>query len=97
MTLYFKGYHTLKAYIATQGPLPGTSGDFWKMVWQVKCATIVMLTREREGGKPKCHKYWPESGVINFSNLQVIHRSENDYSDYVLREFSVVDTEVRYL
>ena len=33
------------AYIATQGPLPETFGDFWKMVWSYKSATIVMMTK----------------------------------------------------
>ena len=46
-----KGYHKRKAYIATQGPLPDTQDDFWRLVWEHKCATIVMLTKEREGGR----------------------------------------------
>ena len=46
-----QGYHKSKAFIATQGPLPDTQDDFWKLVWQLKSATIVMLTKEREGGK----------------------------------------------
>ena len=46
-----KGYHKGKAFIATQGPLPDTADDFWRMVWEQKSATIVILAREREGGK----------------------------------------------
>ena len=48
---FSKGYHKRKAYIATQGALPNTQNDFWRMVWEHKCATIVMLTKEKEGGK----------------------------------------------
>ena len=64
------------------------------MVWEQNCATIVMLTKEREGGRVKCHKYWPDSGARAFSNLQVILHASNEYPDYILREFKIVDTMV---
>ena len=37
--------------MATQGPLPDTAAEFWRMVWELKCATIVMLVKEREQGR----------------------------------------------
>ncbi|KPP70704.1 tyrosine-protein phosphatase non-receptor type 18-like [Scleropages formosus] len=40
-----------KLYIATQGPLKHTTGDFWRMVWQYQVKVIVMACRERENGK----------------------------------------------
>lgn len=83
------------AYVATQSPLPNTTEDFWRMVWEQKCATIVMLTQETEGVKMDWHKYWPDSGVSNISHLQVIRHSEdNDYPHYVQREFNIIDTKV---
>jgi len=50
------------AYIATQGPLPDTSADFWQMVWEQGCVVIVMLTRLVENDVMLCHRYWPEEG-----------------------------------
>ncbi|KAH3744933.1 protein-tyrosine phosphatase 1 [Pelomyxa schiedti] len=47
------------AYIATQGPLPETFADFWKMTWETRCPLIVMLTREREQSMVKVDRYWP--------------------------------------
>lgn len=64
------------------------------MVWEQNCATIVMLTKEKEGGRTKCHKYWPDSGAKTFSHLQVILHAVNEYPDYILREFKIIDTRV---
>ncbi|XP_046512399.1 tyrosine-protein phosphatase non-receptor type 13 isoform X14 [Equus quagga] len=46
-------------YIACQGPLPTTVGDFWQMIWEQKSAVIAMMTQEVEGEKIKCQRYWP--------------------------------------
>ena len=43
-----QGYHRAKEFIATQGPLPDTEDDFWRMVWEKKSSTIIMLTKEKE-------------------------------------------------
>ncbi|XP_046859006.1 tyrosine-protein phosphatase non-receptor type 23-like [Xenia sp. Carnegie-2017] len=60
-------------YIASQGPIPQCFMDFWLMVWQEKCPLIVMLTKEVEGKKLKCHQYWPkdEGHSMLFGSLRV--------------------------
>ena len=40
---FLDGYQKKKAYIATQGPLEHTIGDFWRMVWEQGTKTIVMV------------------------------------------------------
>nr|XP_057940634.1 tyrosine-protein phosphatase non-receptor type 7-like isoform X2 [Doryrhamphus excisus] len=57
---YIRGYRgTPRAYIATQGPMVHTVGDFWDMVWQEKSSVIVMVTRLKEANE-KCERYWPQ-------------------------------------
>ena len=34
----------VQGFLATQGPLPETISDFWRMVWEQNSRTIVMLT-----------------------------------------------------
>jgi len=44
-----------KEYIATQGCLPVTIADFWRMIWQEKTKIIVMVTELVEMGKVTTH------------------------------------------
>lgn len=43
-----QGYRQKDYFIATQGPLAHTVEDFWRMVWEWRCHTIVMLTEVQE-------------------------------------------------
>ncbi|CAG7835280.1 unnamed protein product [Allacma fusca] len=56
---FVDGYKQKHAFISTQGPLPRTFGDFWKMIWEQTCVLIVMTTRIVERGRTKCGQYWP--------------------------------------
>jgi len=40
---HVKGYRASNAYILTQMPLPHTVIDLWRMIYEHKCGTIVML------------------------------------------------------
>uniref|UniRef100_A0A3B4T3C4 protein-tyrosine-phosphatase n=1 Tax=Seriola dumerili TaxID=41447 RepID=A0A3B4T3C4_SERDU len=49
---YIRGYRgAQRAYIATQGPMVHTVGDFWDMVWQERSSIIVMVTRLKENNE----------------------------------------------
>ena len=38
------------------GPTPETISDFWQMIWDVRPAVIVMLTKVDENGKVRPEK-----------------------------------------
>uniref|UniRef100_A0A0N4UFZ5 Tyrosine-protein phosphatase domain-containing protein n=1 Tax=Dracunculus medinensis TaxID=318479 RepID=A0A0N4UFZ5_DRAME len=68
-----------KEIICTQGPMPSTTEDFWRMVWQEKCVAIIMLCRVIENGKKKCEQYWPleaDEWVIKFVVLGIYENSK---------------------
>lgn len=48
---FVDGYRYRKAYIATQGPLPDTVDDFWRMLWEHNSTIVVMLTKPKEMGR----------------------------------------------
>ncbi|XP_018908297.2 uncharacterized protein [Bemisia tabaci] len=59
---YIKGASGSMAYIASQGPLPNTVNDFWRMVVQCEVQVIIMACNEEESGKQhKCENYWVEN------------------------------------
>ncbi|CAB3369447.1 Hypothetical predicted protein [Cloeon dipterum] len=55
---FIKGASGSLAYIASQGPLPNTANDFWRMVIECEVQVIVMACNEEESGKHKCENYW---------------------------------------
>ncbi|XP_046489055.1 tyrosine-protein phosphatase non-receptor type 9 isoform X2 [Neodiprion pinetum] len=60
---FVDGYKQKNAFISTQGPLPKTCGDFWRMVWEQQSLVVVMTTRVVERGRTKCAQYWgPKPG-----------------------------------
>ena len=46
--LTHKGVNGERTYIASQGPLPHTTTDFWRMLWQYKTTVVIMVCREVE-------------------------------------------------
>ena len=73
----------------TAGPLPKTVVDFWRLVWQEKPLTIVMVTNLVEGTKIKCQQYWPDSATKSYGPFQVTITDEQTLADYTTRSLLV--------
>ncbi|XP_042367545.1 tyrosine-protein phosphatase non-receptor type 12 isoform X3 [Plectropomus leopardus] len=88
---FIKGMDGPEAYIATQGPLPNTVIDFWRMNWEYNVAVIVMACREFEMGRKKCERYFPLLGEepLNFGPFRISCESEQARTDYFIRTLKV--------
>ncbi|XP_059473804.1 tyrosine-protein phosphatase non-receptor type 4 isoform X2 [Neocloeon triangulifer] len=88
------GSGIINRYIATQGPLPSTVGDFWHMVHESQSTLVVMLTTVVERGRVKCHKYWPSSdkAPLEMESLQVSCSQESEDESFSFREFTLKNT-----
>ncbi|XP_008265859.2 tyrosine-protein phosphatase non-receptor type 13 isoform X7 [Oryctolagus cuniculus] len=82
-------------YIACQGPLPTTVGDFWQMIWEQNSSVIAMMTQEVEGEKIKCQRYWPnilgKTTMVNDDRLRLALVRVQQLKGFVLRAMTLED------
>nr|XP_016846548.1 PREDICTED: receptor-type tyrosine-protein phosphatase delta isoform X29 [Anolis carolinensis] len=86
---YIDGYRKQNAYIATQGSLPETFGDFWRMIWEQRGATVVMMTKLEERSRVKCDQYWPSRGTETYGLIQVTLLDTVELATYCVRTFAL--------
>ncbi|CAG12148.1 unnamed protein product, partial [Tetraodon nigroviridis] len=88
---FIKGMDGPETYIATQGPLPNTVIDFWRMNWEYNVAVIVMACREFEMGRKKCERYYPQlkEEPVTFGPFRISCESEQARTDYLIRALTV--------
>lgn len=86
-------------YIACQGPLPTTVGDFWQMVWEQNSTVIAMMTQEVEGEKIKCQRYWPSIlGTTTMANerLRLALLRMQQLKGFIVRVMALEDIQVSH-
>ncbi|KAK6029557.1 Protein-tyrosine phosphatase, partial [Ostertagia ostertagi] len=92
-------------FICTQGPLQSTIHDFWRMIFQERIESILMLCKPCEDGRPKCSIYWPEAiGETTSFDTVVVKNTGEDVDEFATTTSLVVElnpaygmTEVQYL
>ena len=78
---------------ASPGPIPASIVDFWRMIWQERVPSVVMITNLVEGKKTKCEQYWPSSGSTDYGPFHVTITNQLTLADYTIRTLGVeVDT-----
>ncbi|MBN3310896.1 PTPRU phosphatase, partial [Amia calva] len=85
---YIDGYHRSNHFIATQGPKQETVYDFWRMVWQENCFSIVMITKLVEVGRVKCCKYWPDDSDM-YGDIKITLLKAETLAEYTVRTFTL--------
>uniref|UniRef100_A0A669C5P3 protein-tyrosine-phosphatase n=1 Tax=Oreochromis niloticus TaxID=8128 RepID=A0A669C5P3_ORENI len=83
---FIDGYRHKDYYIATQGPLQHTVEDFWRMVWEWKCHSIVMLTELQEREQDKCCQYWPTEDSVTYGDYTVELKGDTLCETFSLRD-----------
>nr|XP_055061532.1 protein tyrosine phosphatase receptor type Db isoform X6 [Misgurnus anguillicaudatus] len=86
---YIDGYRRQGAYIATQGPMPDTFSDFWRMVWEQHTSNIIMITKLEEKSRNKCDQYWPSRGTETYGLMQVSLLDTAELATYCVRTFAL--------
>lgn len=79
---------TIVLQYAGTGPTDSTVVDFWRMVWQLHCPSIVMMTNLEEGRK-KCERYWPQFGTADYGPYIVTLAEEKPQADYTIRKLTL--------
>ncbi|XP_071226027.1 receptor-type tyrosine-protein phosphatase kappa-like isoform X17 [Salvelinus alpinus] len=80
-------YRQPAAFIVTQHPLPNTVKDFWRLVYDYGCTSLVMLNEiDLAQG---CPQYWPEEGMLRYGPVQVECMSCSMDCDVISRLFRI--------
>ncbi|KAJ8279114.1 hypothetical protein COCON_G00061800 [Conger conger] len=88
---YIDGYWGQRGLIAAQGPLSDTITDFWKMIFQKKVKTIIMLSECTEGGKDFCSPYWGDEKKL-FDEIEVEVATCESTPAYKIRSIEIRHT-----
>uniref|UniRef100_A0AAX7VUY4 protein-tyrosine-phosphatase n=1 Tax=Astatotilapia calliptera TaxID=8154 RepID=A0AAX7VUY4_ASTCA len=78
------------AFVVTPHPLPGTTTDFWRLVYDYGCTSVVMLNQLNQSNSAwPCLQYWPEPGLQQFGPMTVELLSRTADDDVIIRLFRV--------
>ncbi|KAG8446187.1 hypothetical protein GDO86_013875 [Hymenochirus boettgeri] len=75
------------AFLVTQHPLPNTAPDFWRLVFDYNCSSIVMLNEI--DSTQLCLQYWPEKTSCCYGPIQVEFVSADIDEDVISRIFRI--------
>uniref|UniRef100_A0A7N5ZVR5 Receptor-type tyrosine-protein phosphatase alpha n=1 Tax=Anabas testudineus TaxID=64144 RepID=A0A7N5ZVR5_ANATE len=88
---FIDGYRQKDSYMASQGPLQHTTEDFWRMIWEWRSCSIVMLTELEERGQDKCAQYWPSDGAVVHGDISIEIKREEESESYTVRDLLVTN------
>jgi len=93
---YLQGYRSSKDYIVTQVPMDTTRKDFWQLVWDANCSTIVTLGDQH--WDDETDNFWPSIDQSSqFSSFKVTFSQEESQDDVIIRSFVLEATKDDYV
>ncbi|KAK1784748.1 hypothetical protein P4O66_003420 [Electrophorus voltai] len=78
----------LRKWPVSSGPKQDMIYDFWRMVWQENCYSIVMITKLVEVGRMKCCKYWPDDSEL-YGDIKITLLKTETLAEYCVRTFAM--------
>jgi len=89
------GYKQRNAFILNKAPTERNVADFWRMVLEQQCHTIVMLNRTQESSQ-EYFKYWPEvESHCVYGDMTVYMNSEVAHANIITRKIKVTTNKSR--
>uniref|UniRef100_A0AC34Q151 Protein tyrosine phosphatase n=1 Tax=Panagrolaimus sp. JU765 TaxID=591449 RepID=A0AC34Q151_9BILA len=82
---YVSSWLREKAYVVTQSvKSKAACAEFWRMVWELRSNTIVMLTKVFDFMRVMCIQYWPIT-TFRFGEIEVETLETKTYAHFVIR------------
>ncbi|XP_070197894.1 receptor-type tyrosine-protein phosphatase T-like [Littorina saxatilis] len=94
---FMSGYRSERCYIAAQSPYNDvTAVDFWRLIYQQKVKTVVMIANIVEDNIVKCTQFWPEKGKVSISNFYLELQEKMEYTNVTMYDVSVRAEDEQY-
>ncbi|KAM8960970.1 LOW QUALITY PROTEIN: receptor-type tyrosine-protein phosphatase epsilon-like [Pelodytes ibericus] len=68
-------------FLVTQLPMKQTLSDFWALVWDYKCTSVVLMQHPQDVAEMSGH-FWPERGEGRYDNYSVKMISKAEQTGY---------------
>ncbi|KAL5486424.1 hypothetical protein EMCRGX_G018896 [Ephydatia muelleri] len=93
---FVDGYHKPLMFIATQVPMPCTVTDFWRMVMENKCSTIVQLYTLDEEEQKDSGMYYPAKAerTLRFGGFQITKKVISTQCDFTVCKLDVLQPQI---
>ncbi|XP_077981355.1 receptor-type tyrosine-protein phosphatase T-like [Glandiceps talaboti] len=88
---FVSAYTQKNAFLVTQMPMPNTVIDFWRMVYDYKSYSIVMLN-DMDSNDTSIGQYWPEDDAMNIGPFRINTLSRDVKGSLIVRTLQLTNS-----